>query len=913
MNNLVLPFHNLRYDRQSNRILRLSFPNGDAPAAQFLVNKLDASEGLSRDFDFTVELLSDSASIPLKEMQGKLLSIELVRGDGTLRYFSGYVFSFRRCRSDGSVTFYEASLGPWLKFLGVRKDNYLFHGKTLRQQTESIFEEYGVYPRWDWQVTADDPVMTDACQFDETDFNYLSRRWEAAGWHYWYEHEADGHRLVIGSDSTYAPPIDGDVEVRFHGAGGAREEDAFDSWSPERRFVSSSVALCAFDFKDPRPRQATQPTLNQQGAVPIIESYEYNGAYGLKGRGDGDAQSRIRIEEIEAAARLVAAEGNNRHIAPGRWFRLVDHFNHDFHSGSSDPAKDEFLVLSVRHVATNNYLPGGEEKIHYRNWLTCTRKSWPWRPGRGFNSTPTRILAPQTAVVVGAAGDDNLHTDKYGRVRVQFHWDRVGENDDRSSAWIRVSSAWAGAELGAAAIPRVGTEVIVQWLDGCPDRPLITGAVFNERNMPPWAVPTQQALTGLRSRELVPGGGNRAGGRSNHLVLDDTSGQIQAQLKSDHLHSQLSLGHVTRIDDNRGRLDARGEGWELRTDGHGVLRAAKGMLVTTEARMQAQSHIKDMGETAARLKTAHGLHDASASAALQGEAQESGHQHEVADALKAQNDAIRGAGEPFPELCEPHLVLSSPAGIETTTARSTHIASDQHTALTTGRSLSVAAGESFFASVKETFRLFVHKAGMKLVAAAGKITMLAHDGEIEIIANKVLSLISQSDWIDLKGKKGIRLHGSASMVEISDLVQVFTSKPVQFHGNLETLGPKNMPHPGAEHKVTVADAPTPPDPMQLVLTLHSSTGGRPWSNIPYTLLKDGAKVEDGITDDLGRIAVEHRTGAANYQVQLPNGHVYDLAAVPEFDPAGSEAHREQSLSNAGARALAGTTASREYL
>lgn len=232
MNNLRRSLHDLIYGRQYNRILRLSFPNGDAPAAQFLTNKLDASESLSRDFEFTVELLSDSADIPLKEMQGKLLTIELVRGDGGLRYFSGYVFSFRRCHSDGAITFYEAKLGPWLKFLSFRKDNYLFHEKTLRQQTESFFEDYGVYARWDWQVTDEDPVMTDACQFDETDFNYLSRRWEAAGWCYWYEHDAAGHCLIVSSDSTVALPIDGDIEVRFNGEGGVQEEDAFDRWSP---------------------------------------------------------------------------------------------------------------------------------------------------------------------------------------------------------------------------------------------------------------------------------------------------------------------------------------------------------------------------------------------------------------------------------------------------------------------------------------------------------------------------------------------------------------------------------------------------------------------------------------------------------------------------------------------------------
>jgi len=540
--------HDLMYGRQYNRILRLSFPNNDSPATRFVANKIDATECLSRDFEFTVELLSDDAGVALKEMQGKLLNIELVRQDGSLRYFSGYVFSFRRCHSDGGFTIYEAKLGPWMKFLCLRKDNYLFHNKTLRAQTESIFRDYGTYPQWDWHVTGDDPTMTDACQFDETDFNYLSRRWEAAGWYYWYEHNASGHKLIVGSDSTLAPALDGGATVRFHGEGGALEEDAIDRWSPVRHLMPSSFALNGFNFKDPRPSSITLPTLNQQGRVPEIESYEYGGAYAFRNNRDGDAQCRIRMEEIEAIAKHVEAEGNDRFLMPGRWFQLVEHFNHNVYGRGSEGGRNDFLILSVRHIATNNYLEKEDEKPLYRNWLTCTRKRIPWRPGHHFNSTDTRILAPQTAIVVGPSGLDSIHTDEYGRVRVQFHWDREGDNDARSSAWIRVASSWAGAELGAAAIPRVGTEVIVQWLGGCPDRPIITGAVLNERNMPPWNVPAQQALTGLRSRELIPDGGNAPNGRSNHLVLDDTNGQIQAQLKSDHLHSQLSLGYITRVE-----------------------------------------------------------------------------------------------------------------------------------------------------------------------------------------------------------------------------------------------------------------------------------------------------------------------------------------------------------------------------
>lgn len=861
MANYRRSIHDLIYGRQTNRILRLAFPNNDTPTSQFLVNKLDAVEGLSKDFEFTVELLSDDAGIALKEMQGKLLSIELVRQNGSLRYFSGYVFSFRRRHADGGITFYEAKLGPWLKFLSLRHDNYLFHGQTLREQMESICRDYGIYPAWDWRVTADDPVMTDACQFDESDFNYLSRRWEAAGWYYWYEHDARGHKLVVASDSTQAPAIDGGADVRFHGAGGAAEEDAIDQWSPARQAVPSSFALAGFNFKDARPSNVDVPTLNQQGNVPDIESYEYTGAYGIRNRSDGNAQSRLRMEEIEAIAKSVDAEGNNRFLMPGRWFQLLDHFNHGIYRHASTRSKDEFLILSVRHVATNNYLQEEDQKIQYRNWLTCSRRDIPWRPGRGFNSRDTRILAPQTATVVGPNGPDSIYTDEYGRVRVQFHWDRVGEQDERSSAWLRVSSAWAGAELGAAAIPRIGTEVIVQWLDGCPDRPIITGAVFNARNMPPWAMPSQHALTGLRSRELAPGAGNSAGGRSNHLILDDTYQRIQAQLRSDHQHSQLSLGYITRIENNRGRTEARGEGFELRTDGHGVVRAASGMLITTEERANALSHVNDMGETVKRLSTAADLQEQLTEMAQHYGAQEKQEpqQADAVNELKSQNHDIQGHGNTeFPELSKPHVVVASPAGVEMSAAQSTHIASGHHTAITSGKSLSIASVDSLFASVGQTFRLFVHKAGMKLIAAGGKVSVQAQENDVEIIANKVLTLLSESDWVTIRGKKGVRLQGANHMLEISDQTQFFTSSPVLFHGNLETLPSKSVSQ-------AFNEKPTGYNFDQEVNFLQMD--GKPAPEISYELIRSGHTAMTGKTTASGTTGIQKSAGMESYKIR----------------------------------------------
>lgn len=539
--------HELIHAPQHNRILRLSYPKSDGPREQFLVNRLDAVEALSRDFEFTIELLCISDQVALKEMHGKLLAVELVKSDGTLRYFTGYVFDFRRIRSNGGVTFYEARLGPWLKFLRFRQNSHLFHFKNLNDQAHAIFQNYPGYVNWTRCVIGDDPVMEDACQFQESDFNYLSRRWEEAGYAYWYEHSASGHQLVVSNNTRSALAVDGDGIIRFQAAGGSIEEDAIDTWSAARQMASTSVSVRGFDYLSSWPAGTTLETFNQQGTVPQVESYHYVGTYPSSGAENENRAARRRIEALEAGARYFEGAGNNRLSLPGRSFFLSNHFSHERPGMASKSQQNEFLLLSVCHTATNNYLQA-DRLPAYRNTFTCTRKAILWRPPLGHNSVVTKIHAPQTAVVVGSSGQPDVFTDKLGRIRVQFNWDREGKNDDASSTWIRTASGWAGAELGTVAIPRAGMEVIVQWLDGDPDRPIVTACVANGRNPPPWNLPGQHALTGLRSRELVPGQGNKANGRGNHLILDDSHQQIQAQLRSDHCQSQLSLGYITRID-----------------------------------------------------------------------------------------------------------------------------------------------------------------------------------------------------------------------------------------------------------------------------------------------------------------------------------------------------------------------------
>ena len=852
---------------QHDRLMRLDFPRNDGPDAILLPNRMTAHEEVSRCFRFEVELLSDDVHIRLKSMMARMVTISLVREDGSLRHFNGYVTEFRFVRADGGFAFYRMVLEPWLAFAKLRKDNVSFHGKNILELTELTFAHYR-QADWNPVVISEYPRITCANQYDETDYNHLHRRWEDLGLHYWYEHRADGHTFWLSDRSTLAQPIDPNGiddsgEIPFRDKAGSLEDDGIRGWSPVRRIGSGQTTLASFDYKNPAAQRSTAESLNNQGDVFPYEVYENTGSYGFRTHGDGEQLAQQRMGERDANTQTFEAHGNDRTAQPGRYFKLGGHF-----SAEPQPAKNgeaprgtiacrHYLILSVDHEASNNYQAGPGAPSNYENTFHCVRKDIQWRPGRHFNSHPCTYPGIQTAIVVGPAGSD-IHTDGYGRVKVQFHWDRLGNYDEKSSPWLRVMSPGAGSQFGDIRLPRVGEEVAVVYLDGNIDHPVILGALYNQTHMPPWQLPEQQALSGLRSRELQAGEGSE---RGNHLFLDDTPGKIQAQLKSDHQCSQLSLGHITRVEDTSGRKDARGEGWELTSNAWGVARAGRGMLITTETRPNAASHIKDMGETIQRLSSAADVQEQLAGMAQHYGAQEKQeHQQEdTVEDLKSQNQGIRGGAKgEFPGLAEPHLVMASPAGIELSSAQSTHIASTRHTAISSGKSLSIASVDGLFASVGKTFRLFVHKAGMKLVAAAGKVSVQAQTDDVEIIANKVLALLSESDWVTIRGKKGVRLQGANHMVEISDQTQFFTSSPVLFHGNLETLPPKSVSQ-------AFNDRPAGYHFDQEVNFLQMNK--TPASNTSYELIRSDGTIIDGKTSEIGTTGLQKSSDIESYTIR----------------------------------------------
>jgi type VI secretion system secreted protein VgrG len=423
------------------------------------------------------------------------------------------------------------------------------------------------------------------------------------------------------------------------------------------------------------------------------------------------------------------------------------------------PGNGEYLVVATKIEIVNNDTVTNRGALQRQ--YTCDTR-FTVQPAKTYFRTPQKAKKPRShgevAIVTGYS-DSKIWTDKYGRAKVWFPWDREGQQDQDSSCWVRVSSPWQGASYGAIYIPRVGHEVVIGYHDNDPDRPYIAGRHVNQFHEPPWPLPANQALSGWMSEDLE-------GPTTNSVVTDDTPGKLQVQVTSDHAQSRLVLGSNTRIDRRKGRSEARGEGFELATQAHGVVRANLGMLITTEAREGASAPVKDMGETVQRLTQARELHESLADLAQQNQAQDHGHdQSDVAKAIKAQNAEIRGvagksADGTFPELSRPHLILASPAGIETTTAQSTHVASDEHIALTSGQHLSLSAGGRLLASVMNGVRLFCQKAGMKLIAAGGDIDLKALADSVNILAK--LNITQTANRITITAREELLINGGGS-------------------------------------------------------------------------------------------------------------------------------------------------------
>jgi type VI secretion system secreted protein VgrG len=520
--------------RTMPRVMEITTPLGDDV---LLFHGMHAREEMGRLGECQLDLLSPKKDINLDDILGKNVTVKLSLPDDSTRYFNGYVTRFAQSGQYGRYNRYFAAVRSWLWFLTRTTDCRIFQDMTVPDIVKKVFGDHtaadfaleltGTYRKWNYCV-----------QYRETDFNFVSRLMEEEGIYYYVRH-TDGHNTVVLTDSTGKHTASPGYEtIPFI----AREQvvrpelEHISSWDFSREIQPGVYVHDDYDLERPSVELKTRKELSRTYAPSDYEVYDYPGHYLQKA--DGEQYAAVRIDELGSQFETAQAVTNAKGIAVGSLFTL-DAFPRD------DQNREHLILAASYDLEFSDYeaMPEGAG-TDYRCSFVAMSSQQQFRPKR---ATPKPFVqGPQTAMVVGPAGDE-IYTDKFGRVKVQFHWDRYGKKDQNSSCWIRVSHPWAGKGWGSVATPRIGQEVIVDFLEGDPDQPIITGRVYNAESQPPFGFPAGAVLSGVKSN-------THKGAGFNELSMDDTAGKervfIHGQYNMDTVveHDQTSTIHNNRTD-----------------------------------------------------------------------------------------------------------------------------------------------------------------------------------------------------------------------------------------------------------------------------------------------------------------------------------------------------------------------------
>jgi type VI secretion system secreted protein VgrG len=517
--------------KQTNRLLQIYTPLGP----DVLVPRtFQGFEGISRLYEYRIEVASENGAISSQDIVGKRVTLAILQtDDATERYFDGFVAHFAKLPRRHGFFEYELRIVPWTWFLTRTTNCRIFQDMTVPAIIEQIFQELG-FTDFQLKLGHHNPWVY-CVQYRETAFNFISRLMETEGIFYFFQHEMGKHTMVLGDNSSVPENCDYQSTVQVElagGSGGAQNQDKVLLWERHYQYRSGRWTNTDFNFETPTTNLLTNDTT----VLPIenatkYELFDYPGGYDNKG--DGEPLTKLRMEEEEAGFDTAQGESNCRSLASGFKFTLTEHEQKD--------QNQPYVLLSVTHRGTQGAVYGGEGEAmgSYRNSFECFPATVQFRPPR---TTPRGIVhGTQTAVVVGPDGEE-IYTDEYGRVKVQFFWDRLGQKNDKSSCWIRVSQPWAGQNWGAIWIPRIGQEVVVDFLEGDPDRPLIVGRVYNEQQTVPYTLPANSTQSGFKSQSS-PGGGSSD---FNELRYEDKMGNEEI-----YIQAQKDLNILVKHDQTR--------------------------------------------------------------------------------------------------------------------------------------------------------------------------------------------------------------------------------------------------------------------------------------------------------------------------------------------------------------------------
>jgi len=799
---------------QSRRLLKLDTPLGGNALVPV---RAVGSSRIGRNYDFTVDVASLNDSIELKSLIAQPVTLWTQQTDSSYLPRNGYVHTARMLGSDGGVHLYQISFSSWLHFLKFRSDARIFQDKTAEDILSAVFDQHpqsrGAYR---FEMSNALPQRSFCVQYED-DWNFVHRIMEAEGLFGYFEQAKDGkaHTLVV-TDDLFSLKAVAPQEVSFYRAGAGSETDAIVQWGGTRTLQSVSYTTRTFDYKNPGFRnEISTPTVDAQGDLPEqAEVYEYTGdeytgAYTYGSSDRGNALSKIRMEEWESRAKRFCGTGSVRQMDVGKWFRLNGASAHD----TDAPGNREFAVLATTWFIENN-LPVSVQS-NYRHSLQQTlsevqaghagaldtfqvkdaihgtgfylveieaqRRNVPFRSPFEHRKPAMHL---QTATVVGPANEE-VYTDSLNRVKVLMHWDRESDRQENSSCWMRVvMSSNGGADSGGIYVPRVGQEVVISYLDGDCDRPVITGTLHNGRTLPQWH--SHGLLSGYKSKEY-------RGQGYNQLVFDDATGQGRAQLYSSTAQTYLHMGYLIEQTGNT-RGSFLGSGFDLKTDAYGAVRAAQGIYLSTFARGGTLSQPLDAKEASGHLEASTNVIEIRSDAAKAVQAGDLSAAHDDLEGFtKATRQEVSGSNAGGATagggtgsangFTEPIMLLGSPAGIGLTSMRSVHAAATENINLVSGGSTHIAATKSFVASVGEEVSVFAQGGGMKLVTGKGKIEVTALSDNVEITADKTVKVSSTLDSVALSAQKEITLSAGGAVLRIAD-GNVFVHAP----GNLDFKG-----------------------------------------------------------------------------------------------------------------------------
>jgi type VI secretion system secreted protein VgrG len=820
----------------------------------FDVVEFKLTEALNEPFVLEVELLSSDANVDFSKLLDQPTLFTIWQGQTAVRHVHGLISDFVQKDTGFRRTRYRAVVEPVLARTRLYSDWEIF-------QQQSVSEIVGEVLKADhvdnYHLNAQQPHLNrEYCvQADESDFAFIQRLLAEEAFVYRFEHSEQNHQLLItdviqafGSLSGTGE-TDGQEEndqqvqpVLYQpNPAGDRPQPALRTFAYQEKVRTARQTQRDYTFKNPRyDQQQASIGKDMPAQSSEYERYDYPGRY--KQDSAGVPFTRTRLQSLRRDAKTAIASGDDARIQPGVAFELTGHPRNDLntfwrpvrveHKGQQHTSGEEEAAnaqVSTRYQQTAELVPATAE------W----KAPIPPKP---------HLHGPEMAHVVGPEGEE-IYTDEYGRVKVQFPWDRIGSNDEHSTCWIRVAQNWAGAGWGHMAIPRIGQEVIVDFLDGDPDQPIITGRTYDAAHPTPYKLPALKTQQTVKSKE-------HKGQGYNELLIDDTTGEIKTQLHSTHAATQLNIGYLTHPRDTEGNGEPRGEGFELRTDASGAMRAAKGLYISTNGRMDAIGGQLDITELKDCIATLESMVKGLLDTANEHEAPSATHD-EREELIEAVNLLGAGANDREDENgAEPVIALSSPAGIAAATPQSIFIGA--------GRSLELAAQKDAHITINQQLHM-TSGGAMSIFAATGGIKEIANQGDLHMQAQNG-TLIGES-------KEALRLATAGHMTLVAKerltltcggSYMTLTESGIEIGGpKLDIKAPINASGPASysEEVNTWSD-------VKFDQHVRIMNGSEPVANYKYEIIRADGSVQSGVSDANGWTELQKSEIPEDFAIRL---------------------------------------------